>query len=352
MSEYSFLTKEQLTNLVVFQQKGEGAVITDFSILLGGAVGSTSYLNCTLEKRIGRYWTKSDYDSSNFYVFNEYAEFRPEYVDDRSCGVRPTLPLTYIGDLPKNGKETVEFGYYPQTVAGKELQEELEKAFNEEVLEKTGNTYTTDAGTKTMLMRHPPFKPQVHEEYEYKGKRYIRVKANFDDLGDSSEATTLSNGENYDNGDHVWVAVEPVKWIIDEQSQLLIAEKILFAGVQFQDVHKKTESVKETSNPEELLRKMIERKFRGIDFETSDIKGFMDEYFSKDLEQDIIKNKNIEDDEEMKTAQVSKYRAEDANAFVQQGVSEYDKIGAMNKKDLTQNYSKNSVEGRSERDDR
>ena len=203
-----------------------------------------------------------------------------------------------------------------------------------------------------MLMRHPPFKPQVHEEYEYKGKRYIRVKANFDDLGDSSEATTLSNGENYDNGDHVWVAVEPVKWIIDEQSQLLIAEKILFAGVQFQDVHKKTESVKETSNPEELLRKMIERKFRGIDFETSDIKGFMDEYFSKDLEQDIIKNKNIEDDEEMKTAQVSKYRAEDANAFVQQGVSEYDKIGAMNKKDLTQNYSKNSVEGRSERDDR
>lgn len=353
MSEYSFLTREQLTNSEVLKQRGEGAVITDFSILLGGAVGSTDYLDCTLEKRIGKYWTKSDYDSSNFYVCNEYEQIRPEYVDDRSCGVRPTLPLAYIGDLSKDEDGTVKFGHYPQTVAGKAIQIELEQALIEERLEKTGNTYTTDSGIKLKFTTmHSSFEPQVHEEYEYKGKRYIRVKANFNDLGLSSEDTTLSNGEKYDNGDYVWVAVEPIKWIVDEQSQLLIAEKILFAGIQFQDMNKNAESVKETFNPEEMLRKMIEKKFRGIDFETSDIKGFIDEYFSRDLEQSIIKNKTIQDGEEIQTTQVTKYRAEDTIAFVKQGVSEYDKIGSMYKEHLTQNHSKNSIEERSQRDDR
>ena len=74
------------------------------------------------------------------------------------------------------------------------------------------------------------FLEQRHEEYEYNGKRYVRVQAN--SYYDGNDFT-LSNGGNYRDGDSVWVEVAPVKWLVDEKARTMITEKLIFSGVQF-----------------------------------------------------------------------------------------------------------------------
>ena len=65
MSNFTFLTEEQCfgnDKLDILNKRGTQAVITDFSVLLGGwvldahVVGNDSFL----EGRTGLYWTKSD----------------------------------------------------------------------------------------------------------------------------------------------------------------------------------------------------------------------------------------------------------------------------------------------------
>ena len=77
-----------------------------------------------------------------------------------------------------------------------------------------------------------------------------------------SDYFTLSNGEQYRSGDNVWVEVQPVKWLVDEKSRMMITEKWIFAGVQF--------------NKENHTR----------DFDRTDIKTFMDTYWSRDWVQE------------------------------------------------------------------
>ena len=188
------------------------------------------------------------------------------------CG-RPALPYSSISSISTNvvsrrandGILEIEYGYYPQTVASVDLQVQLERAFNFGSLIRTGNTYTTDS--RPYDAYDQTFQALVHDEYEYNGKRYIRVKAN-SDYG--SREFTLSNGKNYRNGDFVWVEVEPVKWLVDEQEGIAISEKLIFAGVQFNRT----------------------RDYKTANWLNTDIKKFLDQHLSHDLLQirDLVQN--------------------------------------------------------------
>ena len=163
----------------------------------------------------------------------------------------------------------MEYGYYPQKAASKSMQEKLELAYKNFNISKTGRNYTTDS--RKYDAYDSKFLSNIHEEYEYEGKRYIRVIANscFDG-GDF----TLSNGEKYKDGDNVWVEIEPVKWLVDERTNIMLADKLIFAGVQFNN----------------------QSNYHTENFDKTDIKKFMDEYLSKDLfqvEEKIQVNKKI-----------------------------------------------------------
>lgn len=147
----------------------------------------------------------------------------------------------------------VEYGEYPQKVASGRLQFSLERLYNSGVLKQTGKIYTTDS--RKTGDYNLDFSPNKLIEYEYQGKKYVRVKANFDD-----DSEKLSNGETYQNGDYVWVEVSPVKWIVDEKYDIALSHNLLFSGVQFK--HK--------------------RDYKG-DFENTDIYKYMMNYFSKEL---------------------------------------------------------------------
>ena len=270
MNNFTFLTQEQCfknDKLDIFEKRGTKAAITDFSVLLGGWVWEHAENDSSLEGRTGCYWTKSDDGTNDACIVKDDGSFYCDNVNRRNSGARPALPFSSIGSIPTNGESVkrardgileVEYGYYPQKAVSKDMQERLEKAYRSGSISKTRNSYTTDSIAYNEY--DTSFQPQTHQEYEYNGKRYVRVEANsYYDGGD----LTLSNGEQYRDGDNVWVEVQPVKWLVDEKEKVMLTDKLIFSGVQFNHT----------------------RDYHTRDFDKTDIKTFMDRYLSRDLVQ-------------------------------------------------------------------
>ena len=271
MSDFTFLTEEQYfgdDKLDILEKRGTKAAITDFSILLGAYVSDYHIDNdSSLEGRTGYYWTKSDDGDNVARVVYVDGYGLNNYVDRRDGGARPALPFSSISSIPTNGESgkrardgvlEVEYGYYPQKAVSRDMQDRLERAYKSGTISKTRNSYTTDS--RKYNAYDEKFLAKQHEEYEYNGKRYVRVEANFDfEWGEIQ----LSNGESYRDGDNVWVEVQPVKWLVDERAKVMITDKLIFSGVQFN----------------------YTRNYHTRDFDKTDIKTFMDRYLSRDLEQ-------------------------------------------------------------------
>ena len=269
MSKFTFLTEEQCfgaDKLDIFEKRGTKAAITDFSVLLGGGVSDEHVNNdSSLEGRTGYYWTKTDDGESYARVVNDFGDRDYNYVSSRYGGARPALPFSSISSIPTNGESgkrardgilEVEYGYYPQKAVSRDMQERLERAYRSGSISKTRNTYTTDS--RKYDAYDEKFLAKQHEEYEYNGKRYVRIEVN-----SGKSQYTLSNGENYRDGDNVWVEVSPVKWLVDERAKVMLTDKLIFSGVQFNHT----------------------RDYHTRDFDKTDIKTFMDRYLSRDLEQ-------------------------------------------------------------------
>ena len=271
MSDFTFLTEEQIfgsNQIDVIKKRGTKAAISDFSVLLGGWVSDYHIdSDSSLKGRTGYYWTKSDDGDNDARAVYDDGSRLYRNVNERNGGARPALPFSSISNIPTNGESgkrardgvlEVEYGYYPQKAVSRDMQERLEQAYRRGNISKTRNTYTTDSEKCNAYSR--PFKAKTHEEYEFNGKRYVRVEANSDFGGNPF---TLSNGEQYRDGDNVWVEVSPVKWLVDEKTRTMITEKLIFSGVQFNK----------------------ERNYKTKNFDRTDIKTFMDRYLSRDLVQ-------------------------------------------------------------------
>ena len=156
-----------------------------------------------------------------------------------------------------NGTEEVEYGEYPQYAADSRMQSILESEYNRG-MNKTGRSYTFDSVKYDDY--DTGFKPVTYEEYEYQGKRYIRIRSNSDFGGNKFK---LSNGVEYRDGDYVWVEVSPVKWLIDYRTGILVSKIGLVSGIRFLD-----------SN----------HNYKG-DFSRTEMKEYLDRYMIRDLTQ-------------------------------------------------------------------
>ena len=276
MSNLTFLTQEQCfesEKLDILKKRGTKAAITDFSILLGGWVDRDSDYwhidsDSSLEGRTGYYWTRSDDGDNDARVVSVYGGRGDSYrVITRNSGARPVLPFSSISSIPTNGVSgrrasdgilEVEYGYYPQKAVSRDMQEILERAFEKRSLSRTGKKYTTDS--RKYGQYNEKFSPKQHEEFQLDGKRYVRVEANSCFNGKEFK---LSNGEIYRDGNPVWVEVAPVKWLVDVRAKIMLTDKLIFAGVQFNHT----------------------RDYHTRDFDKTDIKTFMDRYLARDLVQ-------------------------------------------------------------------
>ena len=271
MSNLTFLTEEQClgkNKIDIIKKRGAKATITDFAILLGGHVSNYHIDNDdSLDGRTAYYWTKSDDSANDVRIVDVRGNRDWLSVNTRDGGARPAFSFSSISSIPTNGVSKkraedgiyeVEYGYYPQKAVSKDMQIKLEQAFKNGRLLKTGKGYTTDS--RRYDDYDEKFKPKRHEEYQYNGKRYVRVEANSDFDGVEFQ---LSNGEYYKDEDYVWVEVQPIKWLGDLKAKIMITEKLIFAGVPFSHAI----------------------NYHTEDFYKTDIKIFMDKYFSKEIEQ-------------------------------------------------------------------
>ena len=130
-------------------------------------------------------------------------------------------------------------------------------------MNKTGRSYTFSSSPCDDF--DTLFKPITYDEYEYHGKKYIRVRAiaEYPDY-----ESILSNGLACKDGDYFWVQVSPVKWLIDDKTGLLISKKGLVAGIGFGDV----------------------KYYDGMsyDFDKSELKKYLDTHMMHDLFQNTV----------------------------------------------------------------
>lgn len=243
MEKITLLDKREISKdgyqLSCMKNINKFANVTDFSILLG-----VDYTN----EGHGSYWTKSNTDYDNFWYISKNKKEERGTGYCRNKGIRPVIDLEENSDFLMNSDSELEFdsenniiveyGYYPQTVATKELSNELENCFKNDELENTNKKYIID-GVPQRLDDFLNFKPVVCDEYEFDGKKYIRHIVNGLKFG---KKVLLSNGQRYGNNDIVWIEVEPVEMILDFNKRKMVSKKIICGGVPF--CNKKTNAIR------------------------------------------------------------------------------------------------------------
>ena len=277
LSEGQIWGNSSESRLEVIRKYGIKSAITDLCVLTGSYLREdTIDEDRSLTGRISWFWTRSDDGDNDVCMVDENGIRSYIYRCKRSGTVRPALQSSVIFSQiflnrvrGYNGTEEVEYGEYPQNAADSRMQNILESEYNRG-MNKTGRSYTFDSVKYDDY--DTGFKPVTYEEYEYQGKKYIRIKANSDFGGDRF---MLSNGVKYRDGDYVWVEVSPVKWLIDNKTGILISKKGLVSGIRFLDRN---------------------QKYKG-DFSKTEMKEYLDRYMSKELFQTAKTKETVNEEE-------------------------------------------------------
>lgn len=281
--------------LDVLEKYGTRSAITDLVILTGGyCEDSCSYMapdDNSLKGRTGWVYTRSSGGDGYVRGVSRDGSRSHPYSHKRNGAVRPALLSSFIFSQISpnrvrgyNGTEEVEYGEYPQYAPDSDVQRRLENEYQRGNLRQTGRDYTFDKTEYDDYSQY--FQPVTYEEYDYNGKKYIRIRAN-SDYG--SNSFKLSNGESYRNGDYVWVEVSPVKWLVDDKTQTLVSKRGLLAGIRFHT---------------------DDKSYNG-DFSTTDMKEYLDKHMLRDLTQtatftrveDMTPEEKKEYEEEQKRAE-------------------------------------------------
>lgn len=268
LSEGQIWGNDKESQLEVIRKYGTIAAITDLCVLTGSYLCEDTDYNIdedsSLKGRTSWFWTRSDDNDNDVRAVMEDGYRNDKFRYFCNGVVRPALQSSVIFSQISpnrvrgyNGTEEVEYGEYPQYAADSRMQSILESEYNRG-MNKTGRSYTFDSVKYDDY--DTGFKPVTYEEYEYQGKRYIRIRANSDFDGNKFK---LSNGVEYRNGDYVWVEVSPVKWLIDDRTGILISKLGLVSGIRFLDWN---------------------HKYKG-DFSKTEMKEYLDRYMIRDLTQ-------------------------------------------------------------------
>ena len=268
LSEGQIWGNDKESQLEVIRKYGTKAAITDLCVLTGSYLCDDTDYNIdedsSLKGRTSWFWTRSDDNDDDVRTVIRDGDMDGTYRYRRDGAVRPALKSSVIFSQISpnrvrgyNGTEEVEYGEYPQYAADSRMQSILELEYNRGI-KKTGRSYTFDSVKYDDYCTG--FKPVTYEEYEYQGKKYIRIRANSDFGGNKFK---LSNGAFYRDDDYVWVEVSPVKWLIDDRTGILVSKIGLVSGIRF------------------LGRN---HNYKG-DFSRTEMKEYLDRYMTHDLTQ-------------------------------------------------------------------
>ena len=275
-NEFTLLSDEQTfgsQQIDVIKKMGGKCAISDFAILLGAYVSSDYHVDGdnSMRGRTGWWYLSSSFGDGDVRAVNGDGDREWTDAGKRSGAVRPALPFSNISDISLNGVKgrhgflEVEYGEYPQYAVDTNLGRILDDSFQAGVLRRTGKTYTTDS--RRWNANSERFSPVQHEEFEYNGKRYVRVKSN-----DTDENFKLSNGVTVHPGMYVWLEVSPIKWIVDDRAKMLVSKTLLASGIRFCN----------------------DRQYNG-DFKNTEMYQYLNTYFARDMVPSVVKEMTPEE---------------------------------------------------------
>ena len=157
MLDFTFLSVEDVfgkvytqvdKRLSIFKVCYPFAEVTDYSVLLGCSYDSKG------DKKYGWYNLRTTANlKDRVRSVDMDGRFRSQQLDIRSIGARPAVCYSRIKSSSKGlskilkGNETcieIEYGEYPQSIITDEFALELEFAYEDNRLNKTGKVYTID----------------------------------------------------------------------------------------------------------------------------------------------------------------------------------------------------------------
>lgn len=199
LSEGQIWGNDKESQLEVIRKYGTKAAITDLCVLTGSYLCEDTDYNInedsSLKGRTSWFWTRSNDNGNDVRAVNEYGNGLNKYRSERDGVVRPALQSSVIFSQISpnrvrgyNGTEEVEYGEYPQYAADSRMQSILESEYNRG-MNKTGRSYTFDSVKYDDY--DTGFKRVTYKEYEYQGKRYIRIRANSDFGGNKFKLSAL-----------------------------------------------------------------------------------------------------------------------------------------------------------------
>ena len=232
--EVTFLREKDIWDdnaLEVIQAYGTAVGISDVAIALGTGCGGTKDIAGVTS---GCVWLASSsfkhvctvYKGSKYSHIPNKREIagRPAMLASVTSKIRPDNVRTLT--LP-NGKtvQICEYGAYPQTVAPKDVSQELEVQYQKNALKTSGKTYTFDSAELDAYSTG--FTPRNCAEYSFAGKKYVRIEGKpYDSDSILSDGTSVQKGQAY------WFEVQPIEWLMDPKGTW-VARQALFAGIQF-----------------------------------------------------------------------------------------------------------------------
>ena len=299
--EVTLLTKEEIMKGAITN----GA--SDSMRLRCGSSDLAKLMGCRTEKSRNRcVWgtstlEKHPYVGCIFTYVDTFGTFK--YVSSDSDGfvdgIRPVLSFSSEEEYNKirnrmnqniriqsdTNRIILEYGMYPQKAVSSSLNKELETLFENGILKTTGNIYTTINETITCL-DHPII--EKCNEYDYNGKRYVRLDQFVGDVVNIDASTGAILPE--------WLEVSPINWIVDDENRKLISETVLTAGMNFfpadNSTNFKNSSVYKFLN-DTFIREMLQSQEKlNTNTEESTEKKEINPYglnFNEVSEEDIIK---------------------------------------------------------------
>jgi len=241
---------------------------TDFAITHGGETGE--------------YWIDNNLSTNIHKVGSGINE---EIGSKKYIGARVVTDFDNISELKDNisfyrtvngAADILEFGCYPQTAVDGDMQRLLESKYKNNELERTNIVFSAPNTSSYNWFEEVPLTTTNLFAYKYNDRLYVR---DFTNTPCKNGRIRLSNGLSYNNlYDNLWIEVEPIKWKKDDKRNIMISDKILFAGVPY--------------SIEDLWK---------CKYDSSEIKKYIDSCFSRQVMQTKLPSKYIDSEEDIKS---------------------------------------------------
>lgn len=255
----------------IIEELGCECTPTDFAILSGCFVQDFYYLNniISLQNRTAPWYLKRESSVDEKAPAIDFTGNITYYdPNTRHIGIRPYFKFSEIAHhflyYPKHRLFEINYGEYLQDATDIKLAKKLTLMKSNQLLKTTGKVYTVNSSS---YINRENINLNQYAEYIYDNKKYANVKANL-----YGKYETLSTGLTINNGEYVWLTVDPVEYIVDPIADIALAKKIIVAGFK--------------QNIEDY-----EKIFNYNNEENSDLKIFINKFLAREIiPQNDLKN--------------------------------------------------------------